>query len=84
MVAPPSGCCPRQGHLVPLHAWYDHGDDEGEIRARIAGLAPLLEPARPIATRLGAPCTKAELLSHGRAITIPFARETCSAVTSIE
>jgi hypothetical protein len=41
---------PRQGHLVPLHAWYDHGDDDGEIRARIAALAPLLEPARPIAS----------------------------------
>jgi hypothetical protein len=40
----------RQGHLVPLHAWYDHGDDDDEIRARIAALAPLLEPVQPAAT----------------------------------
>ena len=37
----------RQGHLVPIHAWYEHGDDDDEIRVRIAALAPLLEPARP-------------------------------------
>jgi hypothetical protein len=75
---------PRQGHLVPLHAWYDHGAEEienqsrsvqaspaflaaasrstergnrkipplgaREIRARIAALAPLLEPVMPAAT----------------------------------
>ena len=35
---------PRQGHLVPLHAWYEHGNTAGEIRSRIAALAPLLEP----------------------------------------
>jgi hypothetical protein len=40
----------RQGHLVPLHAWYDHGDDDDEIRARIAALAPRLDPVRPAAT----------------------------------
>ncbi len=40
----------RRGHLVPLHAWYDHGDDDDEIRARIAALAPLLDPVRPAAT----------------------------------
>lgn len=40
----------RQGHLVPLHAWSEQGDDPDEIRARIAELAPLLEPARPAAT----------------------------------
>jgi len=39
----------RQGHLVPLHAWYDHGDDDDEIRARIAALVPLLDPVRPAA-----------------------------------
>lgn len=39
----------RQGHLVPIHAWYEHGDDDDEIRTRIAALAPLLEPARPTA-----------------------------------
>jgi hypothetical protein len=39
---------PRQGHLVPLHAWYDHADSPGAIRARIAALAPLLEPAPPV------------------------------------
>src|SRR5215470_6162983 len=41
---------PRQGHLVPLHAWYDHGGDADEIRTRIAALAPLLEPVTPAAT----------------------------------
>ena len=39
----------RQGHLVPLHAWYDLGDDDDEIRARIAALAPRLDPVRPAA-----------------------------------
>jgi hypothetical protein len=41
---------PRQGHMVPLHAWYDHCDDALQIRTRIARLAPTLEPALPIAT----------------------------------
>jgi hypothetical protein len=40
---------PRQGHLVPLHAWYEHSEDVGELRARIARLAPTLEPVLPIA-----------------------------------
>jgi hypothetical protein len=55
---------PRQGHLVPLHTWYEHGDGAAAIdptgglaprdlasliRARIAALTPLLEPARPSA-----------------------------------
>src|ERR1041384_3471625 len=35
---------PRHGHLVPLHAWYEHGDHSGDIRARIAARVPLLEP----------------------------------------
>jgi hypothetical protein len=35
---------PRQGHLVPLHAWYDHCHNERELRSRIAALAPTLEP----------------------------------------
>jgi hypothetical protein len=39
---------PRQGHLVPLHAWYDHGAVAGDVRARIAALGPLLEA--PLAT----------------------------------
>lgn len=34
---------PRQGHLVPLHAWYEHSDGADEIRARIAAIAPTLE-----------------------------------------
>src|ERR1043165_2332642 len=38
---------PRQGHLVPLHAWYEHSKDERELRARIAALAPTLEPVSP-------------------------------------
>lgn len=36
---------PRQGHLVPLHAWYEQTEDAAEIRARIAAIAPTLEPA---------------------------------------
>lgn len=40
---------PRQGHLVPLHAWYDHGAAPAAIRDRIAALAPVLEPALPAA-----------------------------------
>ena len=35
---------PRQGHLVPLHAWYETDDRPEEIRARIAAIAPTLEP----------------------------------------
>ena len=35
---------PRQGHLVPVHAWYEHSDDNAGIRERIAALAPTLEP----------------------------------------
>jgi hypothetical protein len=41
---------PRQGHLVPLHAWYDHSDDARDIRRRIEALALTLEPALPAAT----------------------------------
>jgi hypothetical protein len=35
---------PRAGHLVPIHAWYEHCDDAAEIRARIAAIATTLEP----------------------------------------
>lgn len=38
---------PRQGHLVPLHAWYDQSDDERDLRRRIDALAPTLEPVIP-------------------------------------
>jgi hypothetical protein len=41
---------PRQGHLVPLHAWYDHSDDVGGVRARIAAVTPTLEPVLPTTT----------------------------------
>jgi hypothetical protein len=34
---------PRQGHLVPIHAWYEHEVRADEIRARIASIAPTLE-----------------------------------------
>lgn len=34
---------PRQGHLVPVHAWYEHEARPAEIRARIAAIAPTLE-----------------------------------------
>jgi hypothetical protein len=36
---------PRQGHLVPIHAWYEREHDAKEIRARIAAIAPTLESA---------------------------------------
>ena len=34
----------RQGHLVPIHAWYESDDDPDAIRARIAKVAATLEP----------------------------------------
>jgi hypothetical protein len=36
---------PRQGHLVPIHAWYEQCENPAEIRARIAAIAKTLEPA---------------------------------------
>ena len=41
---------PRQGHLVPLHAWFEHSQAAGDVRTRIAALAATLEPVRPTAT----------------------------------
>jgi hypothetical protein len=41
---------PRQGHLVPLHAWYEQSSDVAEIRSRIDALAATLEPALPTTT----------------------------------
>lgn len=38
---------PRQGHLVPVHAWYEHGPSIEGVRARLAALAPTLEPVVP-------------------------------------
>lgn len=35
---------PRQGHLVPIHAWYEQAHDASEIRARLAAIATTLEP----------------------------------------
>lgn len=37
----------RQGHLVPLHAWYEHGASAQEIRARVAAILPTLEAPMP-------------------------------------
>lgn len=34
---------PRAGHLVPIHAWYEHDPSAEQIRARIAKLAATLE-----------------------------------------
>jgi hypothetical protein len=34
----------RQGHLVPMHAWYEVADDAHGIRARIDAIAATLEP----------------------------------------
>lgn len=36
---------PRQGHLVPIHSWYEQADEASEIRARIAAIEPTLESA---------------------------------------
>lgn len=41
---------PRQGFLVPVHAWYEHDDRADAIRARIAELVPRLEPAQKTTT----------------------------------
>ena len=41
---------PRQGHLVPIHAWYEQCDDAAEIRERIAELALRLEPCPRVTT----------------------------------
>lgn len=38
---------PRQGHLVPARAWYEHDDDVAEIRQRLAAIQPALEPVVP-------------------------------------
>lgn len=36
----------RAGHLVPIHAWYEHAEHvtAGEIRTRLAAIAATLEP----------------------------------------
>jgi len=38
---------PRQGHLVPIHAWYERPAEAREIRARITAIGRTLEPATP-------------------------------------
>jgi hypothetical protein len=40
---------PRQGNLVPVHAWYEHSADARELRARVAAIRPTLEPVVPAA-----------------------------------
>ncbi|HLL25169.1 MAG TPA: hypothetical protein VK427_23705 [Kofleriaceae bacterium] len=35
---------PRQGHLVPVHAWYEHEVSPSEIHARVQAIAATLEP----------------------------------------
>lgn len=37
---------PRHGFLVPMHAWYEHGEDAAAIRAKLAVLAPSLAPVQ--------------------------------------
>jgi hypothetical protein len=41
---------PRAGHLVPIHAWYEHAADAREIRARIAAIATTLDPVAKTTT----------------------------------
>jgi hypothetical protein len=40
---------PRQGHLIPVHAWYEHLDDPAQIRARLDAIRPTLDPLDPSA-----------------------------------
>ena len=40
----------RQGHLVPVHAWYEHDDEPTAIRTRIAMLQPRLVPCAKTTT----------------------------------
>ena len=40
----------RQGHLVPMHAWYEQCDDAAQIRGRIADLVTRLEPCPRVTT----------------------------------
>jgi hypothetical protein len=40
---------PRQGHLVPVHAWYELADTVCELRARIDAIAATLLPVRSTA-----------------------------------
>ena len=40
----------RQGHLVPIHSWYEQVTSAREIRARIAAIARTLEPTLPSTT----------------------------------
>lgn len=37
---------PRTGHLMPIHAWYEHDDSPAAIRAKIAALSDLEPVAR--------------------------------------
>lgn len=41
---------PREGHLIPIHAWYEHAPSAGEVRARLAAIEPTLQPAIPTTT----------------------------------
>lgn len=41
---------PREGYLVPVHAWYEQCDEPEEIHARIAAITPTLEPAMKTTT----------------------------------
>jgi hypothetical protein len=41
---------PREGHLVPIHAWYEQCSEPAEIRARIAAIATTLEPVAKVTT----------------------------------
>jgi hypothetical protein len=41
---------PRQGHLVPIHAWYEGADDPDAIRTKIAAVGATLEPVAKTTT----------------------------------
>jgi hypothetical protein len=44
---------PRQGHLVPLHAWYDHGAEEIENQSRSVQASPAFLAAASRSTGRG-------------------------------
>jgi hypothetical protein len=64
---------PREGHLVPIHVWYEPGVTAAEIRARIAAITPTLAPVTPVATEAWMLSTR---VIHHRALRIaPPSRE---------
>ena len=60
----------RQGHLVPMHAWYENDEDAATIRAKISQLVPRLEPVARTTTEAWMLSTR---IVHRRALRVPGA-----------